>query len=271
MRKGKFLLLLAGCAVLLGLLFRFLIWTGSSPTVQVMPEQKPVIVIDAGHGGMDGGASSADGVQEKDINLAIAKCLQEEMRGYPVEVKMTRTDDRGLYTDDERPIRQKKREDLLNRKKMIEQEDVILGVSIHLNSFPQDEKVYGAQVFYPPETNAGTTVSEQEYTAGEFAEAIQKSLETNISDGRERSAMSKNDILLFQDTDSSVLLVECGFLSNPNECMLLQTAEYQRLLASCIWQGINEILYLKKVETLEIIDSANKSVKTKKSNTKICG
>ena len=258
MKKGKLLLLLAGSAVLLGLLFRILIGTGSSPAVQVAPEQKPVIVIDAGHGGMDGGASSADGVQEKDINLAIAKCLQKEMQGYPVEVRMTRTDDCGLYTDDERTIRQKKREDLLNRKKMIEQEEVILGVSIHLNSFPQDEKVYGAQVFYPRETNRGTTVPGQGYTAKDFAEAVQRSLETNISDGRERSAMSKNDILLFQNIDRSLILVECGFLSNPNECALLQTAEYQQLLASSVWQGINEILCLEKGKEVEVIDSANK-------------
>ncbi len=258
MKKGKLLLLLAGCAVLLGLLFRFLTWTGSSPAVQVVPEQKPVIVIDAGHGGMDGGASSADGVQEKDINLAIAKCLQKEMQGYPVEVRMTRTDDCGLYTDDERTIRQKKREDLLNRKKMMEQEDVTLGVSIHLNSFPQNEKVYGAQVFYPRETNKGTTVPGQEYAAKDFAEAVQKSLEINISDGRERSAMSKNDILLFQDIDRSRILVECGFLSNPKECALLQTAEYQQLLAASVWQGINEILCLERACAVEVIDSANK-------------
>ena len=111
--------------------------------------ERPLIVIDAGHGGMDGGALSADGISEKDINLAIALALQEEIRAYPADVLMTRSVDEGLYTEKSASIRAKKREDLLRRGEILNAEAVTLGISIHLNSFPQDEKVYGAQVFYP--------------------------------------------------------------------------------------------------------------------------
>ena len=270
-KKGKLLLTLAGTAVLLGFLFRILIWSASSPAAQIPAEpaetaqnegrqaRQSVIVIDAGHGGMDGGASSTDGIFEKDINLAIARYLQKEMEGYPLQVVMTREEDCGLYTDDDRPIRAKKREDLLNRKKMIEKESVTLGISIHLNSFPENENVYGAQVFYPKETGGQTAVPAGTFTSREAAEAVQKALETNISDGRERSAMSKSDILLFENPTGRVILVECGFLSNPRECELLQKAEYQQLLAASIWEGVNEILCLEKTKNIEVIYSANKA------------
>jgi len=134
---------------------------------------------------------------------------------------------------------------------------VQLSVSIHLNSFPQDEKVYGPQVFYPRTQRAGTNVSDDENTAKKYAEAIQKSLETNIDDGRERAAMPKNDILLFQNTTADIVLTECGFLSNPVEAEKLKTAEYQQILARSIWSGINEILCLAPTEKCKIIDSAN--------------
>lgn len=176
---------------------------------------------------------------------------------------MTRESDEGLYTDDERSIREKKREDLKRRKQMMEQESVTLGVSVHLNSFPQDEKVYGAQVFYPRQTETKTNVQNvdkaEERTSEAFAKAVQKSLEINIDDGRERSAMAKDDILLFQNTDAKLILVECGFLSNPREASLLKNAEYQRILAGAIWDGINEILCVQKTEKTEIKDSTNKN------------
>ncbi len=219
--------------------------------------QKPVIIIDAGHGGMDGGASSADGVVEKDLTLSIAKTLEEEISQYDVTVIMTRTSDAGLYTDDDRTIRQKKREDLLRRKEIIEGADPAIAISIHLNSFPQDVSVCGAQVFYPKCQENRTTVRNGEHTSKEFAEAVQKSLENTISDGKERTAMAKNDILMFEDISAKVILVECGFLSNPNESDLLQTTEYQQLLSKAIWDGINEILCLEKPEKIQIIDSAN--------------
>ena len=228
-------------------------------TEAVAGKERPVIVIDPGHGGIDGGASSPEGVQEKDINLAIAESLAEEAEKGGAQVIMTRDSDVGLYTDDGRTIRQKKREDLLARKKIIEESGAALAVSIHLNSFPQDASVYGAQVFYPKEKKARTDVQPCEQNSRDFAESVQKSIEINIDDGRTREAMAKNDILIFEDTKAKIILVECGFLSNPKECSLLQTPEYQRQLSNAIWQGINEILCLEKPEKIQVIDSTNKA------------
>lgn len=220
-------------------------------------EGSAVIVIDPGHGGMDGGASSVDGVQEKDINLAISKALAEKAKSWGAEVIMTRDSDGGLYTDDNRPIRQKKREDLLARKKIIEESGADIAVSIHLNSFPQDASVYGAQVFYPKDSVGRTDVQTGEQSSRDFAESVQKSLEINIDDGRTREAMSKNDIIIFEGTKAKIILVECGFLSNQKECSLLQTPEYQQQLSNAIWEGVNEILCLEKPKKIQVIDSAN--------------
>ena len=98
-----------------------------------------------------------------------------------------------------------------------------------------------------------------EQNSRDFAESVQKSIEINIDDGRTREAMAKNDILIFEDTKAKIILVECGFLSNPKECSLLQTPEYQRQLSNAIWQGINEILCLEKPEKIQVIDSTNKA------------
>ena len=138
------MLLLAGLCALLGLSFRLLLRTEMSAvsmvagdeTARVTKEngdgsiarqtERPLIVIDAGHGGMDGGALSADGISEKDINLAIALALQEEIRAYPADVLMTRSVDEGLYTEKSASIRAKKREDLLRRGEILNAESVTL-------------------------------------------------------------------------------------------------------------------------------------------------
>lgn len=221
-------------------------------------ETNTVIVIDPGHGGIDGGASSKSGIMEKDINLKIGKYLAEQMKDYPVTVIMTRNEDKGLYTDDGKTIRQKKREDLLRRKEIMEESNVTLGVSIHLNSFPQDARVYGAQIFYPKSVMEKTDVFQNTNRSKIIAESVQKALEINIQDGRERSAAAKGDILMFKNTNATMILAECGFLSNPDEERALQNAEYQQKIAESIWQGINEILCLKKETDVNIIDSANK-------------
>lgn len=219
--------------------------------------EEPVIVIDAGHGGIDGGATAEDGTLEKDLNLKVAKALEKKAKEYPVKVIMTRNSDEGLYGK-EGTIRSKKRADLLKRKEIIDDENVDLVVSIHMNNFALDESVYGAQVFYPPETNKRTNELFSEHTAASYAENVQKALEINISDGRERTAMEKNDILIFEDPKGPIILIECGFLSNKKELERLKTAEYQGVLANAIWDGINANLCLKKKEKIEIINSANK-------------
>ena len=224
---------------------------------QADSDKEITIVIDPGHGGIDGGALDADGTAEKDINLEIAGALADEMKGYPVNVVMTREEDRGLYAEKGQSIREKKREDLLKRKEIMEAEGVELAVSIHLNSFPQDERVSGAQVFYPSMQTTGTNVFEVENKAQIYAEAIQKSLEINIEDEKERKAAVKNDILLFKNARTNMVLVECGFLSNPVEADKLKTAEYQRILSEAIWAGINDVLGLNALPECKIIDSAN--------------
>ena len=230
---------------------------GDSLTAVSSDGESAIIVIDPGHGGMDGGASSPAGIQEKDINLAIAKALAEAAEDFGAEVIMTRDSDVGLYVDDGRTIREKKREDLLARKKIIEESKADIAISIHLNSFPQDVSVYGAQVFYPKEGNIQTNVQEGGHSSRDFAESVQKSLELNIDDGKTREAMAKGDIIIFKDAEAKIILVECGFLSNPKESDLLQTSEYQRKLSNAIWQGVNEILCLKMPRKIQIIDSTN--------------
>ena len=226
--------------------------TASVPVDQSVPaEQVPVIVIDPGHGGFDGGAEAADGTEEKDINLAIAEKLAEEAAGYEVEIVMTRDGDYGLYEADSA---EKKREDLQNRRTIMEEANADLAVSIHLNSYPQDTSVYGAQVFYAEDEQTGTDV----HPAREIAENVQKVLETSLPDGRERTAMKKNDVFLMKDPPCRFILVECGFLSCPREAQLLKTAEYQGKVAAAVWTGINEILCLPVKKQLPVTDSANK-------------
>ena len=236
----------------LGLMACMGFMTASVPVQQPAPaEEIPVIVIDAGHGGFDGGAEAADGTQEKDINLAIAEKVAEEAAEYQVEILMIRDGDYGLYDEDSLA---KKREDLQRRKQIMEESGARLVVSIHLNSFPQDTSVYGAQVFYAEDEQDGTDVP----TSREIAENVQKALETGLPDGRERTAMKKNDVLLMKDPPCRFILVECGFLSCPQEAQLLKTAEYQGKVADAVWTGISEILCLPVKKQLPVTDSANK-------------
>lgn len=232
---------------------------GKKTALTAAEEQaRPVLVIDAGHGGQDGGAA-ADGTLEKDINLAIALQLKEIAAQYPVDVVMTREEDVSLHTDEEAAIRTQKRQDLLKRKEIIAAADAELAVSIHLNSFPEDKSVYGAQVFFPRDELIRTEGRTYEHSAKEYAESIQKSLEMNIEDGRERSVAAKGDVLLLTDPVCPIVLVEGGFLSNAQECQKLKTGEYQEKLALAVWEGINELWGLEKSVPVPVVESANKT------------
>lgn len=218
--------------------------------------EKPVIVIDAGHGGIDEGASGADGTSEKDINLAIALKLKEVIEEYPAEVVLTRKDSEELLEGYD-GSGGRKRHDMENRKKIIDESCPTLTISIHLNSFPSDESVCGAQVFYPKKHETRTNSRTDEQTSESFAAGVQKALANSVSGSEGKEALTKNDIFLFQNIDSPIILVECGFLSNAAEREKLKTAEYQESLAAAIWEGVNENLCLKPVGERLIVDSAN--------------
>ncbi len=240
----------------------------------VSAEIQPVIVIDAGHGGFDGGAVAKDGTEEKDITLSIAKELKKIIGEYPVEVVMTREEDtalKGNSPDSLSNIKTTKREDLAERKRIVDEAAPMIAISIHLNSYQEDRSVYGAQVFYPKyesiydeksfypkDEQKRTELIACEQPSKLFAESVQKALEFNIKDGRERTILAKNDIKLFKNVLYPTILVECGFLSNDVECNRLKTADYQHNLAESIWQGVNEILCLEKQTKIQLIDSANK-------------
>ncbi len=220
-------------------------------------EENYKIVIDPGHGGFDGGAVAKDGTVEKEINLAIALELRDVLMDYPVEAIMIRDKDVSLDTG-EQATGNRKQQDLKKRKTIITESAADLTISIHLNSYPSDVSVYGAQVFYPKKEQKRTAEDSCEQVSKTYAENVQKSLETNIQDGRERVAMAKGDTYLLKNIDTPFILIECGFLSNVNECDKLKRADYQRLMAEAIWEGINTSLRLEKKQKIQIIQSANK-------------
>lgn len=205
------------------------------------------MVIDAGHGGMDSGAVSRDGVSEKDINLAIARALAKEAAGYGVRTVLTRETEDGLYGQENSGGRWSKVEDMKERKRVLTEADPDLVVSVHLNSFMSDSSVRGAQVFY-----AGTGSQEQKEESKALAEAVQTQLNAEANEGKDRIVLPKNDMYLFREGDRTMILVECGFLSSPEDTALLVRPDYQQKLAGCIMKSIAERYHLRPAEKSKI-------------------
>lgn len=211
-----------------------------------------VILLDPGHGGIDGGAEGTSGICEKDINLAIAWEIREMAEADGWKVIMTRTEDEGLYNKKEGgTIRSLKTQDLLERKRIIEDAGPLLAVSIHLNSFKQDRSVRGAQTFYP--TGSGEQFVREE--SKRLAEMIQQNLVSGLDDGTDRAALGKKDVMLLKNPKVPIVIVECGFLSNRQDESLLQQQEYQKKLAECIYKGIMEYSGREKKPSIELIDN----------------
>lgn len=221
------------------------------------------IVLDAGHGGIDGGAVSMSGIMEKDINLAIAKEVSALAAADGWRVVMTREKDKGLYSDvvgdgtkpleikNKRSIRSLKTEDLKERIKMIQEVKPLIAVSIHLNSFKEDRSVHGAQTFYPKGIENETITEESK----RLAECIQEALIQGIQDGTERAALGKKDVMLFKKPTVPMVIVECGFLSNREEEQKLQDPNYQKKIAACIYEGIMKYTGREKKKTLQVVDN----------------
>lgn len=185
------------------------------------------VLIDPGHGGIDQGASGDLEIGEAPINLAISEKLMRFLEGGGFDVEMTRYDDEGLYSLKSRTIRDKKNEDLKNRVKMINESEADLVVSIHLNSFPQ-KQYYGAHVFYQNNNPTGKVA----------ADIMQDSLKSILDKNNKRVPQVKKDIKIMDDTEVTVILIECGFLSNNAEEKKLVSDEYQEKTAWAIYAGL---------------------------------
>lgn len=178
----------------------------------------PVIVIDPGHGGIDGGAQSTDGKCEKDINLSIARQLKAELEKEGIHVILTRDGDKGLYDEPQMgAVRSLKTQDMRARKRIIDEADADLTLSIHLNSFTQDNSVKGAQVFYPQNGDKITVDKSKK-----AAKIIQKNLNKMINTEKPRTELGKSDVLLLREAVVPTVIVECGFLSNREDAENLQ-------------------------------------------------
>ena len=190
------------------------------------PTGKTVWVIDAGHGGEDGGAAA--GSKESDMNLAIARRLDALLVFLGEETRMTRTEDISIHDASASTLREKKRSDLENRVGLVNSTQGAILVSIHQNSLPSPKQTHGAQVFYGKKEGSA-----------EVANAVQLALNQTVNAGNEKTEKAIDaSIFLMKNVTAPAILIECGFLSNENETALLKSGEYQQRLAVVIASGL---------------------------------
>lgn len=185
------------------------------------------IVLDAGHGGEDGGAIGISTlVREKDINLSIAKKTALLFEAAGAKVVLTRNDENSLCKG-----KYNKLEDMRARKKIIDENQPYIVISIHCNSFPQSKNVQGAQMFYLPQSESGQMLAEQ----------IQKSIQKNVDKNNTRQIKGE-DFYMLKCGNSTNVMIECGFLSSPEEEKLLSDDNYQNMLAYAVFDGTSNFI-----------------------------
>ena len=196
------------------------------------PASNKTIVIDAGHGTPDEGAESNNGTTEAQINLKIALKVQNLLEQTGSTVILTRSDENAIYDLDSKTLRQKKVSDIKNRVKIGNETSADIFVSIHLNKIPQ-KQYYGWQCFY----NTKNENSKQ------LADQLQENLNDAIQKENKRVAMKLDTVYIMKNIEIPISIVECGFLSNPEEEKQLQEDEYQNRLAWGIYNGITDYFY----------------------------
>ena len=187
-----------------------------------------IIIIDAGHGGKDPGKVGVNNQLEKDINLDIAFKLRDKLVSSGFSVIMTRTKDVGLYSEFDR---NKKNADLRNRVNIINESDAIVAISIHQNAYSSN-KEKGAQVFYYTASAEGK----------QLADIIQNRMVQGLDPQNHRIAKANDSYYLLKKTTKPTVIVECGFLSNPEEAELLCDAVYQERVAWQVHMGVLQYL-----------------------------
>ena len=224
-------------AVLMLVCFYILSWEAAETAGRLIDvsgniKADQVILVDAGHGGVDSGMVGIGGLKEKGINLDIAMKLKTILEKKGLAVVMTREEDKGLY---ENGTKNMKAQDLQNRIEQIRIYEPVLSVSIHQNSY-SDPQVKGPQVFYYADSENGRNL----------ALAIQEELNRQLSVARPREAKGNRTYYLLKRSKGTLIIVECGFLTNPEEAALLQKEEYQQKVAQAVADGIESYLSSRK-------------------------
>lgn len=193
------------------------------------PVSGKVIVLDAGHGVPDEGAQSSRGTTEAETNLKIALKLQNLLEQSGCSVILTRSDENAIYDLDKNTLREKKISDIRNRVKIGNSSSADIFVSIHLNKIPQ-QQYWGWQCFYNSKNEKSINL----------AKKIQLNLNDAIQKENKRVAMKLDTVYIMKHVEIPISIVECGFLSNPEEEQQLLNDEYQDKLAWGIFNGIIE-------------------------------
>lgn len=207
-------------------------WFSQARTASVQTEpvhRQHTVIVDAGHGGIDGGATSCTGVLESKINLEIALCLNDLLTLLGHDTQMVRTTDTSVYTEG-KTIAAQKVSDLKERVRMVQETENAILISIHQNTF-SDSRYGGAQVFYG---------------AGEGSNALARGLQTlfteTVNPGSNRKSKPASGVYLLENIEKTGVLIECGFLSNPKEEALLRSKDYQQQLCMVIASALSDFL-----------------------------
>lgn len=199
---------------------------GNLPTTQ----DKQTIILDAGHGGIDGGCVSVNGISEKGINLSIVESERDLLRVMGYDVVCTREEDKAIYDRGIEGLSNQKKSDMQNRLKIFSKYPEGISLSIHQNQFT-DSKYSGAQMFY----------SEKNSDGERLASSMQKQFVSMLQPQNTRETKPVGDELyLLNNTENAAIMIECGFLSNPEEAALLESESYQKQVAFTIMTGIFE-------------------------------
>lgn len=192
------------------------------------PLSNHTIILDAGHGNPDGGATNLNGdIKESDLNLQLVLKLQNLLESANCKVILTRSDENGIYAADAKSIREKKISDMKNRVEISKTPDAEIFVSIHMNKLEQTQ-YSGWQTFY----------KNKDEKSKEIAQNIQSNLNCFIENKNNREIKSISGIYLTKNVDIPLVIIECGFLSNKKEAELLSSTNYQDKLAWSIYIGL---------------------------------
>ena len=227
-RSIKLTAAMLGC---IGLLAVFARVTDDVVPASATADERPIIVLDAGHGGLDSGAVGKNGVLEKDVNLSVVKHLREMLELSGFNVVVTRDEDISIYDAGVEGIRNQKLSDMDNRLKIVQSYPDSIFLCIHQNNYT-DPKYFGGQMFYNNNNPDNRTLAQ-----------IMQNRFALLQEGNDREIkLSGDELFLLKSNKNPSLMIECGFLSNPEEEAKLGTTEYQQQVAFTIYCGVLEYI-----------------------------